>query len=127
MIGEFLGERERGTHQPRDPLPQRAVESLDVISLTGQLGDRTGLGGGNDARVRGLVIRREDRLLLIHGWNFVPSSENLATANPVFMSPEWVRQVRLWRRDSPSIRRARRIYSGRGEILTSSGVKLLWC
>ncbi len=43
------------------------------------------------------------------------------------MSPEWVRQVRLWRRESPAIRRARRPYSGRGEILTSSDVKLLWC
>src|SRR5262249_9752662 len=98
----------------------------DVLSLMSQFGDRTGLGGGNDAYVSGIVIRREDRLLLIHGWNFVPSSENLATENLVFMSPEGVRQVRLWRRGSPSSRRALRIDSGRGEILASAGVKLLW-
>ena len=32
MIGEFLGKGERLPDQPRDPLSQRAVESLDVIS-----------------------------------------------------------------------------------------------
>ena len=48
VIAEFLGERERGTYEPRDALPQRAVKPLDMIGLAGQLGDGTVLGGGDD-------------------------------------------------------------------------------
>ena len=44
MDAELLGERERGTHQSGDPLSQRAVEVVDMMSLAGQLGDGTVVG-----------------------------------------------------------------------------------
>ena len=51
VIRQLLGKRKRLADQPRDPLSQRAVESLDVIGYPLSLFDDPMLLFGNDTFV----------------------------------------------------------------------------
>jgi hypothetical protein len=72
VIAELVGERSRCTRQPRVPLPERTVESFDVIGYAAQLGARTALGRRNDPRVSGVVVGKAARALMIPGGNLLP-------------------------------------------------------
>ena len=48
VMAELLGERQRATHQPRDPLASQAVETLHRMGLAGELGDRAVLSWRED-------------------------------------------------------------------------------
>jgi len=42
-------------HQPGDELPERRIETVHMIRLASELGDRPVLGGKNDPCVGGIV------------------------------------------------------------------------
>src|SRR5262249_46879708 len=78
-----------GTHQPPNPLSQRAVETLNVTGLASKLGERLVLSSGNDPRVDCIVIRVERSALLIRCRNLFPEGlSTLATAVPDLASED---------------------------------------
>ena len=66
MIGELFGEGQRVTAETGDALPQRIVETLDMVGFPGLLRDGFVLRSRNDPFVDGLLIRIERRLLTVY-------------------------------------------------------------
>ena len=73
MIGEFLGKRERVSDQPRYPLSQRAVESLDVIGDAPLLVDDPMLLCWNHTLIRTKAIGIESCMSPVVFWYQLPS------------------------------------------------------
>ncbi len=75
MIGEFLGKRERVSDQPRYPLSQRAVESLDVIGDAPLLVDDPMLLCWNHTLIRTKAIGIESCMSPVVFWCQLPSGQ----------------------------------------------------
>ena len=75
MIGEFLGKRERVSDQPRYPLSQRAVESIDVIGYPLLLFDDSMLLLWNDTFIGLPSICIESCMSPVVFWYQLPSGQ----------------------------------------------------
>jgi hypothetical protein len=65
MIGEFFGKGQGVTYETGDALPQRVIETLDMIGFPGVLRDGFVLCRRNDPCVDGIWIGIERRLLTV--------------------------------------------------------------
>ena len=66
MIGQLFGKGQGVTDEAGDTLPQRVIETLDMIGFAGVLRDGFVLRRGNDPGVDRILIRIEGRLLAVH-------------------------------------------------------------
>ena len=66
MIGQLFGKGEGVTYETGDALPQRVIETLDMIGFAGVLRDGFVLRRWNDPGVDGILIGIERRLLAVH-------------------------------------------------------------
>ena len=72
VILYILGEGQRATHQPRDPLSEGVIEALDVIGFAGALGDGFVLRSQNPAGVGSVLVGIKCRPLTLYCRNLGP-------------------------------------------------------
>lgn len=88
MIDHLLGERERLAHQTTTPLPQRVVESLDMVRLSALLADGPMAFGRDDRRVGLPKVGVTDGTLPVHCWKRGPQLPRRRLGPPTNGDPD---------------------------------------